>query len=305
MIYLLYGNENFLIEQELKKIIKKTKIDNYNISKYNLLEESILNVIDDANTISLFEDKKVIIITNLNKSNIEEKELKKFENLIENISEEIVLIIIEEKLDERKKITKQLRKKAEVIELNRGKNISNTVKKMFEDYKIEYSTIDLLISIVGDDLSVIYQEVEKIKTYKEDKIITKQDVIESASSNINNNMFDLINHIVKKEKEKSLELYKKLLKQNEEPIKIIITLANQFRLLYQVKELYKKGNREDTIAEILKVHPYRIKLALERSKNYSSKVLLDYLLKLAEIDKKIKTSKIDKTLALELFILEN
>lgn len=305
MIYLLYGNENFLIEQELKKIIKKTKIDNYNISKYNLLEENILNVIDDANTISLFEDKKVIIITNLNKSNIEEKELKKFENLIENISEEIVLIIIEEKLDERKKITKQLRKKAEVIELNRGKNISNTVKKMFEDYKIDYSTIDLLISIVGDDLSVIYQEVEKIKTYKEDKIITKQDVIESASSNINNNMFDLINHIVKKEKEKSLELYKKLLKQNEEPIKIIITLANQFRLLYQVKELYKKGNREDTIAEILKVHPYRIKLALERSKNYSSKVLLDYLLKLAEMDKKIKTSKIDKTLALELFILEN
>ena len=305
MIYLLYGNENFLIEQELKKIIKKTKIDNYNISKYNLLEESILNVIDDANTISLFEDKTVIIITNLIKSNIEEKELKKFENLIENISEEIVLIIIEEKLDERKKITKQLRKKAEVIELNRGKNISNTVKKMFEDYKIEYSTIDLLISIVGDDLSVIYQEVEKIKTYKEDKIITKQDVIDSASSNINNNMFDLINHIVKKEKEKSLELYKKLLKQNEEPIKIIITLANQFRLLYQVKELYKKGNREDTIAEILKVHPYRIKLALERSKNYSSKVLLDYLLKLAEMDKKIKTSKIDKTLALELFILEN
>ena len=82
-------------------------------------------------------------------------------------------------------------------------------------------------------------------------------------------------------------------------------MANQFRLIYQSKELYKKGNREDTISKILNVHPYRVKLALEKSKNYSSKILLNYLLKLAEMDFKIKNGLIDKNLALELFILEN
>ena len=134
---------------------------------------------------------------------------------------------------------------------------------------------------------------EHIKTYKQDKIITEQDIIDLASPNNNTDIFELINYIVKKDKENALEIYSSLLKQNEEPIKIIVTLANQFRLIFQAKELYKKGNREDTISEILGIHPYRIKLALEKSKNFSNKILLEYLLKLAELDKNIKLGKIN------------
>lgn len=307
MIYLLLGTEEFLIEQEIKNIIKKTKIEKINISRYNLEEENIKNIIDDACTISLFEENKLIIIDNLNifltKQN--DKTIQILEKFINNIDKSITMVFISEKLDERKKIVKLLRKKAEIKECNKQKNISSVVKKMFDDYKIEYKSIDLLIKITGDDLGILSQEVEKIKTYKQDKIITEQDIIDIASTNNTADIFDLINYIVKKDKENSLNTYNMLIKQNEEPIKIIVTLANQFRLIYQSKELYKKGNREDTIADILKVHPYRIKLALEKSKNYSSKVLLEYLLKLAELDKKIKNGLIDKHLALELFILEN
>lgn len=307
MIYLLYGTEDFLIEQEIKNIIKKTKIDKMNISRYNLEEDNIKNIIDEACTISLFEDKKLIIVDNLNtfltKQN--EKTIKVLEEFINNINKEITLILISEKLDERKKIIKNLRKIAEVKECNKTKNITSMVKKMFDDYKIEYKNIDLLIKISGNDLGILSQEVEKLKTYKLDKIITEKDILDLASTTNNSDIFDLINYIVKKDKENALNLYDALIKQNEEPIKIIVTLANQFRLIYQAKELYKKGNREDTISEILKIHPYRIKLALEKSKNYSSKILLKYLLKLAELDKNIKNGLIDKHLALELFILEN
>lgn len=307
MIYLLYGTEDFLIEQEIKNIIKKIKIDKINISRYNLEEESIKDIIDEACTISLFEDKKLIIVDNLNtfltKQN--EKTINILEEFINNINKETTLILISEKLDERKKLIKNLRKIAEVKECNKTKNITSTVKKMFDDYKIEYKNIDLLIKIVGNDLGILSQEVEKLKTYKLDKIIAEQDILDLASANNNSDIFDLINYIVKKDKENALNIYDALIKQNEEPIKIIVTLANQFRLIYQSKELYKKGNREDTISEILKIHPYRIKLALEKSKNYSSKILLKYLLKLAELDKNIKNGLIDKHLALELFILEN
>ena len=302
MIYLLYGEEEFLIEEEIKKIIKKSKIED--ISKYDIEIDEMKNIIDDACTISLFQDKKIVIIKNI-ETYLKQKDTKIFEEFINKIPEEIILILTAKTLDEKKNITKNLKKISETKEFNKTKNISNTVKKMFDDYKIDYKTIDTLISISGTDLRILNQEVEKLKTYKENKEITLEDVKQLASTNDTADIFDLVNSIVIKDKEKSFKIYKNLITQNEEPIKIIITLANQFRLIYQAKELYKKGNREDTIAKTLNVHPYRIKLALEKSKNYSSKILLNYLLKLAEIDEKIKKGLIDKNLALELFILEN
>lgn len=307
MIYLLLGTEPFIIEQELKNIIKKHKIEKINISKYSLDEDAIKTIIDDACTISLFENNKLIIVDKLNLfiSKQDDKNIKVLEQFIENINSETIIIFIADKIDERKKIIKNLRKIAEVRECNKTKNISSVVKKMFDDYKIEYKNIDLLIKIVGEDLGILSQEIEKLKTYKIDKIIDEKDIIELASPSNNDDIFDLVNYIVKKDKEKALLIYDNLIKQNEEPIKIIVTLANQFRLIYQAKELYKKGHREDTMAEILKIHPYRIKLALEKSKNYSSNLLLDYLLKLADIDIKIKKGLVDKYMALELFILEN
>ena len=95
-----------------------------------------------------------------------------------------------------------------------------------------------------------------------------------------------------------------MIKRNEEPIKILIMLANQFRIMYQAKELSKKGYTANDIASTLEVHPYRLKLALEKSRNFSSSVLLHYLEELADLDSNIKSGLVDKDLALELFILK-
>ena len=94
-----------------------------------------------------------------------------------------------------------------------------------------------------------------------------------------------------------------MLKYNDVPIKIIVMLANQFRIIYQAKEMYKKGYTENDIASILGVHPYRIKLALNKAREYSSKSLLIYLKKLSNLDILIKTGDINKEIGLELFII--
>ena len=41
MLYLLYGLETFLIEREIKKILKNHHIENINISQYDLTETPI------------------------------------------------------------------------------------------------------------------------------------------------------------------------------------------------------------------------------------------------------------------------
>lgn len=301
-MYLIYGEEEFLIQNEVTNIISKSSVDELNISKYDLLSDSLSSIIDDACTVSLFSDKKVIIINNFD--NIYKlDDIDEFDRFIHNISSDVILILVCSKLDERKKFTRELKSLCTVKEFNKNKNISNTVRSMFLDYKIDYSTVDLFIKIVGNDLMILNQEAIKLMTYKSDKVITKEDVLALCSSNSNNDIFDLINAVVNKDKDGALTIYSNLIRSNEEPIKIIITLANQFRLIYQCKELYKKGNSEDSISKIIDVHPYRVKLALEKGKNYSSRVILNYLNDLADIDNNIKSGVIDKNLAFELFVL--
>ena len=94
-----------------------------------------------------------------------------------------------------------------------------------------------------------------------------------------------------------------MLKVGEEPIKIIVMLANQFRLMYQVKVLVSKGYTEDDIASLLNSKKYPVHLAIQKGYRYSSDILLKHLEELADLDIKIKSGDIDKNLALELFLL--
>ena len=147
-------------------------------------------------------------------------------------------------------------------------------------------------------------EIDKIKIYKNDDLkITQEDVINLTHKNIDLDVFKLIDYIITKNKEKALELYNELLKNGSEPIAIIVMLSNQFRIMYQTKELIKKGYTEKDIAKIINIHPYRVKLALQNSRQYQSNLLLKYLENLSDLDIKIKSGNIDKYLGLELFIL--
>ena len=176
---------------------------------------------------------------------------------------------------------------------------------MFKGYNIDYKTINLFIDRIGNNPLIIQNEINKIKIYKgNDKNITDEDILNLTIKLIEIDIFKLIDYIVKKDKEKALELYYEMLKMNEEPIKIVVILANQFRIMYQAKELFKKGYSEKDIASILKIHPYRVKLAIQNGRNYTSETLLKYLNDLANIDIGIKTGTLNKDLALELFILK-
>jgi len=311
MIYLLYGKINYLIEKNLKKIIDDSHIDNMNIIKYDLEQDTISKVINEANSMSLFEDKKIIIVynsyifTGSTKKNIEHN-IEELEQYFNNINSDTILIFIvnNEKLDERKKITKLVKKIGNVKEYNNVDNIS-VVKDLFEDYKISTDLIKYLIERVGDDIPLLSKEIEKIKIYKNsDKTIIKEDIDNLTVKSLEINNFKLIDAIISKNKSLAYELYTERIKLNEEPIAIVIAIANQIRIMYQVKQLYLNGYTENDIAKSLNIHPYRVKLAAQNSRKYTEQLLIDYLKQLADLDINIKNGNVDKNLGLELFILQ-
>ena len=310
MLYLLYGTENYLIKKEIDKILNANSIEKINVSEYNLEIDNFKDIIEDANTISLFADKKAIIVNNsylftgnsIKNENDPELFLDYFKNV--NPDSIIIFIVDSEKLDERKKIVKEIKKIGTVKDFNQKNDLTDILKNMFEGYNISIQDIRFMIDRCGNNLDILSQEVNKIKIYKdEDKNITKEDIINLTSKNIDIDIFGFVDTIVNKNKNKALEIYKEMLINGEEPIKILVILANQFRIIYQSKELYKQGYSGNDIATMIGIHPYRIKLALKKAINYNSDTLLDYLEKLADLDYDIKIGNIESSLGLEMFIL--
>lgn len=311
MVYVLYGTIDFLIKKQINQILKENGIDDVSISKYNLTNELLKDIIADAESISLFAEKKAIIVENAyiftgstNKKN-PEQDTTILEKYLEQINPETILVFVvnNEKLDERKKITKLIKKNGQIKEYN-NIDIIQTVKCLWDGYQVKEDVIRYLIDRVGDNISLLSNEIEKIKLYKDDDhIITKEDIQNLTSKSLEINNFKLIDAIISKNKVLAMELYEERLQLNEEPIAIIIALANQIRIMYQVKELYKMGHTEKDIASQLNIHPYRVKLAAQNARKYDANILLRYLEQLANLDIQIKTGQVDKELGLELFIL--
>ncbi len=312
MIYLLYGKEELLIQKEIDNIKKENELNDLDVNEYELDTVSLKEALEDAETISFFHDKKAVILnhctflTGTTKKGSIEQPIALLEEYIKhpNPSTILILVVFSEKLDERKKIVKMLKKEVIVKELNQVANQEQFVKDLFHGYQISRDDLNLFQKKVGNHLELLEQEAEKLKMASfQEKTITTELIQDITIQTIDLDIFGLIEAIVLKQKEKAMMMLDEMIKRGEEPLMILIMLANQFRIIYQAKELYQKGYTEKNIASMLSIHPFRIKKALEKGRMFSSEILLSYIKQLAELDYQIKNGGINKRLGLELFLL--
>ena len=312
MIYLLYGKEELLIQKEIDNIKKENELNDLDVNEYELDTVSLKEALEDAETISFFHDKKAVILnhctflTGTTKKGSIEQPIALLEEYIKhpNPSTILILVVFSEKLDERKKIVKMLKKEVIVKELNQVANQEQFVKDLFHGYQISRDDLNLFQKKVGNHLELLEQEAEKLKMASfQEKIITTELIQDITIQTIDLDIFGLIEAIVLKQKEKAMMMLDEMIKRGEEPLMILIMLANQFRIIYQAKELYQKGYTEKNIASMLSIHPFRIKKALEKGRMFSSEILLSYIKQLAELDYQIKNGGINKRMGLELFLL--
>lgn len=314
MTYLFYGKEKYLIDEEIKKY--KEQFDEINIVNitYN---NNIDDIIDEANSISLFADKKLIIVNDTtifnrkkkSEDSEEDNTKENFDSLVNylnNQNEEVTLIFInnQETIDNTKKITKLIKEKGVIKEFN-NINIKETIKSLFGKYKISYDNIDLLINRVGNDIGILKEEITKITTYKDkDMEISKDDILNLTYLNIDTSAFNFADQIVNKNKDEALKIYNELLEMHSDPSTVIALLASKVRLIFQVMELRKMGYSLYQMVDTLETKEYPIKLALNAASKTNKEEIITVLHDLADLDINIKTGKINPNLGMQLFILK-
>ena len=295
MNYLMIGKMG-IINDEIKKIIKENHISSDSISQYDLEESSISLAIEDLNTYNLFEGIKLVIVNNINKIDNEEILLK----YLNNSSSNILVLTSWESLDERKKLTKEIKKTCKSLDFT-DFDLFKMIKDRLQGYEINMKAINTLKEYCNDNYDVILNSIDKLKLYKKDTlVITEEDIKKIIKKSFDSNIFDLINAINKKDKMKLFNVYYELKYNNVDDLQIISVLANHFKLIYKIKEL--NGLKDQEIISNLKLHPYRFKLLKSDSYQYEKKELLKFIKNLSIVDINIKSGKLSKDMAMELFL---
>lgn len=303
-LYYVVNTNLSLVKNKLEELNPSKK---YEITYYDYPEKSIPEVIEELDTINFLVPHKIIVFTSCTflAASIKKKEEYQLEPLlkyIKNPNPDHILVLVTDKLYEKNKIVTELKKHAQILQVE--SDIKEIVKKELVGYKYDYDFIKTLLYYTNNDVDLALNEIEKLKILKiEEKELTKEDVLSSVRRNIDDSdqvFFSLIDNILNKNIKRSLEIYRDLKKANIEETKIIATLASQLRLMYQVKCL--ENDSDQNIASRIKSKLYPVKKARERAYSYSKEQIAKLLGDLFDIDFKMKTSSIDKSLAIEMFI---
>ncbi|MCT2537622.1 DNA polymerase III subunit delta [Aquibacillus koreensis] len=319
-LYLLQGTESYLIQdvkQHLLTYALAEEDKDTNISIYDLEETSIQEVIADAETYPFFGERKLIFAQNPvflkakpDKVAVEHDIDALQSYLLQPVDYSIVIFIAPyEKLDERKKVTKVMKKQCENVscepikEWDLSKWIDNIIKQFH--VSIEKPVYDLIAQETGANLLMLRNELEKLATYVgEGGTITYEIATNLLSHNTNTTGLKLVDAVIGKDLNKAIMIYKDLEKLNEDPIALLALLASQFRTIFHVKLLKQKGYSQQQMAQQLKVHPYVVKMSITRVEKFSFDELKEIISIFTETDANVKQGKMEKSLAFELLLYQ-
>ena len=307
--YLLESEDNYLVSLKIEELIEKCNFKDSPVHSYDMEEVPLSNALEDLDTYGLFSERKVIVISNIESLTTDgnEKDIEHFFKYFKDSLDTILVIVTAKKLNNTKKITKELKKNLEYISLTT--NTLDFVKKELQGYTLESGVVNSLVSYTLEDIGRLHQECEKLKLYCIDtKKISLCDVEELVIKKLGDSRdltFDFVRTLASKDKKSALDKYHELQQYSVDAIPLIGLLASQFLIMYQVKILEKKTKLNQEIADILGEKPYRIQKTRELTRYYSEQELRNILKKLADMDLKIKSSDVDGNFLIELFILEN
>ena len=303
--YLIKNSSISLINKKIEELIKELNFNGSSITTYDLEEDSINLLIEDADTISFLTPRKVIIGKNLSNNNFSDISIKTLSKYLDNPNNDVLLIFTTTNIDTRKKNVKEVINKLTLV--NISSDTKEIIKDILKDYDIEYRVINLLEEYYSDDLERLINETKKLAlSFINTKKITYKDTLNLLVKPLNNKdnlAFDLVREIALKDKKKALNIYNELLNYNIESYALFGLLESQYRLLYQVMVLNKRNISYNEISNILEVHPFRVKKTLELVRYYTLKEIRKILKNLADIDFKIKSGIYENNIVIDLLIL--
>ncbi len=295
-IYILYGTNIELMNEFILDLKNKLNIDDN--SYFDFSDDYTINqVINELNNYSLFESKKII--------KYKTNDLISFKNYFKNPNPDIILILLTDKLNLKEEY--DYIEAIEFKELN-DKELAKYIKKQLNNADIEISNdaLDEFVIRIKTDFNQAKMEVDKIITYCDKKIKTVdlKMILNLVPSNLDDNIFLIIESIIERNKKRALKIYNDLIKSNQDVMQILNVLQNKFNEIFYIKVLLDENKTKEEISKYFNYSKGRTYYAIKTASNFDISSIRYFIKELSDLEYKIKSGIVDSKIAIELFILE-
>lgn len=307
MIILLYGEDNFRLNQKLNEIINTYKTKHQSGLDFACFREDldIDKVKLKIESVSMFNEKKLIILKNIfNNENFQEDFFQYIkEKKLKSSQDEIITLYQEGKL-----AISGFKRKVSMLEEFKPLTGNNLIAWIRNEVGHRGGVINLkvaqnLADFVGGNLWQMNNEINKLLSYKADKEITEDDVILLVGAKIDSNIFKLLDALAYQNKKTALKLLHEHLNKGDNEIYLFTMLIYQMRNLIKLKDLMNNKTPIYVLASKSGLHPFVVKKSVQVLNNFSLDYLKQLYRRLLEIDLQLKLGRVDGLTALDLLIV--
>ncbi len=308
-IYLLTGNEEYLIKQYRDKLLEAVTdgLDaNMNFMRFVGDKVDYTEVIGFCQDMPFFADYRVALVEN---TGFFKKSNEDFAKALADVPESSIIIFVENEIDRRNKMYTTVKKLGEPLEFTTPDKVmlGGWIRGLFKEAEITAadSAIINIIDTVGADMNTIKNEVEKLISFCADKgKVTEFDVAKVCTVNVEGRIFEMVDHIAKKRSKQALHLYHELLANREPAMRILYLIARQYDMLLKTKLCLEEGKSSGDIASVIGSPPWAVKKYVDQCRDYDKKELIRIMEKCQAMDYKLKSTQANDTVMVETLIIE-
>jgi DNA polymerase III subunit delta len=317
---LLLGEEPYL-----RDICRARLIDQYvseaartwAVSRFSAERGGIQAALDQAQTLPMLSPQQVVFLEAAEAiEDFAEKKrdeaVKQLESYFADPAPFTVLVMEATHLDQRMKLAKLLTEKSLVVEVGLGKDpdqrgatavaLARTLAKE-QGVEFERGAAEDLAECVAADLQRLKTEIEKLSTFAgERKLIRREDVTLMVISERAGTVWEMAEMIATRQSARALDFLDRLLREGEEPIRLLGGLSWSYRKLVEASEV--KGNVNGWQASrALQMNPTQAEIAIRNARKISRQRLLVGLQAFQRADSRLR-SNADQRWVMEVLISE-
>lgn len=324
-LYFLYGEEKYLIRHYTSLIIKKAvdpAFADFNLHGYDGKGVDFDDVSQAAEALPMMSERTLVHIKDLALDSLNSDQSDKFLKLISDIPETTVILISNPSLDVNMKSAKGRKILSEVDKF--GCSVAfehaglNQLIKLVEkgassrNCTISPSNARYLLTLIGDDMTVIINELDKICAYKKEGEIGREHIDAVVVKTVQARVFDLAKALTSGNCDLAMDILDTLIAMKEEPINILGALITPYVDMYRAKVYVSGGLRAEDAAKDFnyKNKEFRLTNGARSASKYSVSQIRTFLDVLDDADRLLKSTSVSGRLVLEqtitkLFLVSN
>ncbi len=322
-IYFIYGDEGYLKQHYSNTICAKAvpkDFEDFNLKKLEGKDTDLNEIYDCISSFPMMSEYTCTLVKDFplntfigDRGKVDEE----FNSVISDIPESSILIFwmdtieVDEKNSKWSKIIKlcdEYGASANICKRSRSDLqkllISSAAKK---DCTLSRECAVYIITLVGEDMATLQNELNKVCAYKKHGEITKTDIDKTVIVSVEAKIFNLSRMIVRGEADNAFENLNNLFKLREEPVVILSILSKAFVDMYRVKAIKETGLSYTKLAEDFpssyKGRSFVLDNASNDGKNYTVTQLKNAIDILSDADRRLKSTGEDAKTILEELIL--